>query len=388
MRIHYRLFSLTPPLVGAFLYAAVGGFSAFFPFLLWREATWAQGEVLAVLFAEALCSALLAQPCYRAGVRRSHRRVLLSGMACLSFGFALTAVAEGVPLLLVARLASAAGSAALAAALSAVADGTPPTRLATALSLFALATALGAVTGPLLFSLLLHRRGFRATMAYLAAVFLFFLLLLLAWGNGERKPLAAGAVSLPPLPRGRPHFYLSLVLLPLLRGVLRTALFLLPFLLAPTLAKGTFFVGALFSLSALCYSLGTLAANRLAHACAPRRTAACFFILICLAAVMLLLPRPPCLWLHTLLLSFGVGGASALLLRDGLSGMPPTVLRAGARWLAILQSFSLSVGVLFLAPLLARGSATPLCLIELVLALGGTLLVCLLAPRTHRANRP
>ncbi len=185
-----------PYALAAFLIGLAGGFSsvlgpAFVADLgiAYSNTTW---TALAQAMATAACAPILG----KLGDIIGRRTTLLLGLAAYTLGNLLTALADSLLFMLLARFIVGVGTAAVSpVVLAYIVAEFPPSAAAKGFSLYMLISSASVIFGPTLGSLLIAARGWRAMVWVCVALSAGVLLACLALSRGERRSVPGKAVN-------------------------------------------------------------------------------------------------------------------------------------------------------------------------------------------------
>lgn len=399
--------------LAALLIGLVGGFStvlgpAFVADLglVYRNTTW-------TALAQAMSTAAWAPVLGKLGDLLGRKRTLLLGLVVFTLGNVLTALANSLTMMLLARFVVGVGTAAIAPVILAyIVSEFPPEKTGKGFSLYMLISSGSVIFGPTLGSLIVAEFGWRA-MIWLCCLFcglvlplclflgekarissakptdfdwlgaglvvIFFSLVLCIPSFGQNfgwtstaflAVLLAAGVSLtglvlaerkaknPVLPghfMGRKAFFLSVAALFLTQGLMQANMTNTIVFVSYTQPGNTIVSGYAISVMYLGMSLGAVFLGPLADKIAPKAVLLGSLVLTGLGCCSLLLfseNTPSGVLMASLgLLGLGLGGNSTIFLKTVLSGLSPEKAGAGTGTYGLFRDLAAPFGVAVFVPL-------------------------------------
>lgn len=401
----------------ALLVGLVGGFSAVLGPAFVKDLGIAYNNVTWTALATAMSTAAFAPIMGKLADALGRRRMLLLGVAVYTLGNILTALAQSLVVMLLARLVVGIGTAAIApVVISYILTEFPPQKIAKGFSLYMLISSASVVIGPTAGSWIINTWGWRAMMWLCAGlcgavlgycvitrekntakkdalagfdaggaalVVLFFSLALCIPSFGQnfgwdsaifRIIFLAAALSLLglaavekkaenpilPLPILRQKtFLLSVLALFLTQGLMQANMTNTIVFVEYTQPGNTVISGYAISVMYIGMALGAVVLGPLADKYAPKQVLTGSLSLTAAGcAVMLLFTQNASVFLLMLalgILGFGLGGNGTIFMKVVLSGIPQEMAGAGTGTYGLFRDLAAPFGVAVLVPLFTNG---------------------------------
>ena len=410
---HEYMKGFLPYALAAFLIGIVGGFStvlgpAFVQDIgiAYQNTTW---TALAQAMATAACAPILG----KVGDVIGRRRTLLLGVAVFTLGNVLSALANSLVFMLIARFIVGVGTAAMGPVILAyIATEFPQEKKAKGFSLYMLLSSASVIIGPTIGGLIISSFGWRAMLWVCSAIcmgvfaaciltsrnqrsakqppenfdvsgavliLIFFSLLLCVPSFGQNFGwtsvpflivLVAAAVSLGGLVltekkavhpilsgsfMGRSAFILSILALFLTQGLMQANMTNTIVFVNYTQPDNTVISGYAISVMYVGMSLGSVILGPLADRFDPKRILAGSFLLTGIGcAIQLLFTKYTSVFLLMAslgVLGFGLGGNGTIFMKVVLSGLPPQKAGAGTGTYGLFRDLAAPFGVAVFVPL-------------------------------------
>lgn len=400
-----------PYALAAFLIGTVGGFSTVLGPSFVRDLGLSYQNTTWTTLAQAISTAACAPILGKLGDLLGRKTTLLAGMAVFTLGNLLSALANSLFLMLVARFLVGLGTAAMAPLIMAyIVAEFPANQTAQGFSAYMLISSASVIFGPTLGSLLIAARGWRAMMwvcvaicatvfcaclltargeivtrkkpvhfdiagAMLVILFFAFVLCIPSFGQNfgwHSTPfrivlllaaitfvglLAAEARAVQPILSGRflsrPVFLLSILALFLTQGLMQANMTNIIVLLDYTQPSQSVLSGYAISILYLGMSLGALILGPLADHHSAKAILIISLLLTGLSCV-LLLPAAVCASLLMValgVLGLGLGGSGTIFMKVALSDLPPQEAGVSAGSYGLFRDLASPFGVSVLVPL-------------------------------------
>ena len=402
-----------PYALAALLIGLVGGFSTVLGPAFVQDIGIAYNNTTWTALAQAMSTAACAPILGKVGDVIGRRKTLLLGIAVFTLGNVLSALANSLVLMLVARFVVGIGTAAMGPVILAyIATQFPPEKVAKGFSLYMLLSSASVIVGPTVGGLLVSAYGWRAMLwvcvAICAGIFaacaltcrkqppekrgqqpfdvpgavlilIFFSLLLCIPSFGQNfgwtstpflVVLGAAAVSLVglvlaerksdcPILSGsfikRSAFILSVLALFLTQGLMQANMTNTIVFVNYTQPDNTAVSGYAISVMYVGMSLGAVILGPLADKFDPKRVLVGSFLLTGIGCGLLLLfsqATPVLLLMASLgVLGFGLGGNGTIFMKVVLSGVSPREAGAGTGTYGLFRDLSAPFGVAVFVPL-------------------------------------
>lgn len=402
-----------PYALAAILIGLVGGFSTVLGPAFVQDVGIAYNNTTWTALAQAMSTAACAPILGKVGDVIGRRRTLLLGVTVFTLGTVLSALANSLAFMLIARFIVGIGTAAMGPVILAyIATEFPPDKIAKGFSLYMLLSSASVIIGPTVGGLIVSAYGWRSMLwvcaAICAAVFVgciltsrnqistpkplqnfdvvgavlilvFFSLLLcvpsfgqnLGWTSvpflivlvlaivsliglilAERKsahPILSGSFM------GRSAFVLSVIALFLTQGLMQANMTNIIVFVNYTQPNNTVISGYAISVMYVGMSLGAAILGPLADRFDPKRILIGSFLLTGLGCGMLLLfteVTSVFLLMASLgVLGFGLGGNGTIFMKVVLSGLPPQQAGAGTGTYGLFRDLAAPFGVAVFVPL-------------------------------------
>ena len=410
--ISYRK-GFIPYALAAFLIGIVGGFSTVLGPAFVQDIGIAYNNTTWTALAQAMSTAACAPILGKVGDVIGHKKTLLLGIAVFTLGNVLSALANSLPFMMIARFVVGIGTAAMTPVIMAyIVTNFPPNQVATGFSLYMLISSASVIFGPTLGGLIISAYGWRAMLWVCVAicigtfvaclltagkqdskrgplqnfdgtgavlVLIFFSLMLCIPSFGQNfgwtskaflGVLIAAAISLlgliaaerkavhPILPGGfmrRSAFILSVLALFLTQGLMQANMTNTIVFVNYTQPDNTAISGYAISVMYVGMSLGAVILGPLADRFEPKAMLTGSLLLTGIGCGILFLfsaSTSVLLLMASLgILGFGLGGNGTIFMKVALSGLPQQEAGAGTGTYGLFRDLAAPFGVAVFVPL-------------------------------------